>query len=119
MQPQPPGPAPEGKVWSPEHGHWHDIQAGDAAPHQINPISTPAPRTFTPAPQPAGPAPEGKEWSTEHGHWHNIPGYIDSKTEIKNSAAQDFTPVETALDTEQPVEAEVVELPESGVDREE
>ncbi len=22
--PQPPGPAPEGKVWSPEHGHWHD-----------------------------------------------------------------------------------------------
>ena len=21
---QPPGPAPAGKVWSPEHGHWHD-----------------------------------------------------------------------------------------------
>ena len=20
----PPGPAPEGKVWSEEHGHWHD-----------------------------------------------------------------------------------------------
>ena len=20
----PPGPAPEGKVWSQEHGHWHD-----------------------------------------------------------------------------------------------
>lgn len=20
----PPGPAPPGKVWSPEHGHWHD-----------------------------------------------------------------------------------------------
>lgn len=20
-----PGPAPEGKVWSKEHGHWHDI----------------------------------------------------------------------------------------------
>lgn len=20
----PPGPAPAGKVWSPEHGHWHD-----------------------------------------------------------------------------------------------
>lgn len=19
-----PGPAPPGKVWSPEHGHWHD-----------------------------------------------------------------------------------------------
>ena len=23
---QPPGQAPPGKVWSPEHGHWHDIQ---------------------------------------------------------------------------------------------
>ena len=22
----PPGEAPPGKVWSPEHGHWHDIQ---------------------------------------------------------------------------------------------
>src|SRR5688572_15447442 len=22
--PQPPGLAPPGKVWSPEHGHWHD-----------------------------------------------------------------------------------------------
>ena len=21
---EPPGPAPPGKVWSPEHGHWHD-----------------------------------------------------------------------------------------------
>ena len=24
LTPQPPGPAPPGKVWSPEHGHWHD-----------------------------------------------------------------------------------------------
>lgn len=23
--PQPPGEVPPGKVWSPEHGHWHDI----------------------------------------------------------------------------------------------
>jgi hypothetical protein len=23
--PQPKGPVPEGKIWSPEHGHWHDI----------------------------------------------------------------------------------------------
>jgi hypothetical protein len=22
----PPGPAPPGKVWSPEHGHWHDVR---------------------------------------------------------------------------------------------
>lgn len=25
-KPQPPGPTPEGKVWSPEHGHWHDAK---------------------------------------------------------------------------------------------
>jgi hypothetical protein len=23
--PQPEGPIPEGKIWSKEHGHWHDI----------------------------------------------------------------------------------------------
>ena len=23
---QPLGEAPPGKVWSPEHGHWHDIE---------------------------------------------------------------------------------------------
>src|SRR5687767_15338180 len=25
-----PGPAPPGKVWNVEHGHWHDIPAGGA-----------------------------------------------------------------------------------------
>ena len=24
--PQPEGPTPEGKIWSTEHGHWHDIE---------------------------------------------------------------------------------------------
>jgi hypothetical protein len=38
--PQPPGEAPPGKVWSPEHGHWHDAPAG-----------------VTPVPAPASPAP--------------------------------------------------------------
>jgi len=118
VQPQPPGPVPEGKVWSPEHGHWHDIQAGDSPSPQVGPISTPAPRTFTPAPQPPGPAPDGKEWSIEHGHWHNIPGYIDSKTEIKNSMEQDFSPVETSIDVELPDEPEAAEKTESGVDPE-
>lgn len=28
LTPQPPGEAPPGKVWSPEHGHWHDITPG-------------------------------------------------------------------------------------------
>jgi len=27
LTPAPPGPAPAGKVWSQEHGHWHDLPA--------------------------------------------------------------------------------------------
>lgn len=67
--PQPPGPAPEGKVWSPEHGHWHDAPAG-ATPS----VQGSAQSQMQPAPQPPGPAPEGKVWSEEHGHWHDAPG---------------------------------------------
>jgi len=65
-QPQPPGPAPAGKVWSAEHGHWHDAAPG-AQPTKENPI------TFNRrnVPQPPGPVPAGKVWSPEHGHWHN------------------------------------------------
>ncbi len=51
----PVGPAPPGKVWSAEHGHWHDV---------------PSPGL----PRPAGPAPPGKVWSEEHGHWHDAAG---------------------------------------------
>jgi hypothetical protein len=72
--PQPPGPAPAGKVWSAEHGHWHDapgapatsgaaVQPGAAQPGSLPPGS----------PQPPGPAPAGKVWSAEHGHWHDAP----------------------------------------------
>ncbi len=87
--PQPAGPAPSGKVWSTEHGHWHDAPATQPAPSPTQPASTPTqPATATlpsglqsgqqasvpqPAytPQPAGPAPAGKVWSPEHGHWHD------------------------------------------------
>ncbi|HUO84870.1 MAG TPA: hypothetical protein VM534_07125 [Thermoanaerobaculia bacterium] len=62
--PQPPGPVPAGKVWSPEHGHWHDATASQVTAKPATPISTP---------QPPGPAPEGKVWSAEHGHWHEVP----------------------------------------------
>ena len=61
LKPQPPGPAPAGKVWSAEHGHWHD-----AAPQSQPPVRVAPP----PKPQP-GPAPAGKVWSPEHGHWHD------------------------------------------------
>ena len=70
-----PGPAPPGKVWSAEHGHWHDI--GATTP--VNPIeikqTSGVPLTPTVSgntPQPSGPVPPGKVWSTEHGHWHDV-----------------------------------------------
>lgn len=74
--PQPPGPVPPGKVWSKDHGHWHDINvtpAGTqtAAPQTIN-LGAP-PTAKAPVPQPPGPAPAGKVWSPEHGHWHDAP----------------------------------------------
>ena len=70
-----PGPAPEGKVWSSEHGHWHDAQGAQATTNPIvQPAGQPAGQTAKPlTPQPDGPVPEGKVWSAEHGHWHNDP----------------------------------------------
>ncbi|HYC90514.1 MAG TPA: SEC-C metal-binding domain-containing protein [Thermoanaerobaculia bacterium] len=68
-KPQPPGPVPAGKVWSAEHGHWHDANAtpaGGVQPTRENPITM----NVRNVPQPPGPVPEGKVWSTEHGHWH-------------------------------------------------
>jgi hypothetical protein len=47
--------APAGKVWSEEHGHWHDAPVPTAAS------------------LPPGPPPPGKVWSPEHGHWHDAP----------------------------------------------
>jgi len=59
-----PGPAPPGKVWSEEHGHWHD------AP--LAPTTLPSqPGITEPKSQPPGDPPPGKVWSPEHGHWHD------------------------------------------------
>lgn len=79
-----PGPAPPGKVWSAEHGHWHDdpgtgaAAGAQGAPNQSQRIQMPAAqpanqpaRANTPAPP--GPAPEGKVWVPEHGHYHDAP----------------------------------------------
>lgn len=94
----PPGPAPAGKVWSEEHGHWHDAPGatpnntqtnytppppGDPPPGKVwstahghwhdAPAAGATPATpNAPVPQPPGEAPEGKVWSEEHGHWHDI-----------------------------------------------
>ncbi len=57
-----PGSPPPGKVWSAEHGHWHDVTPARQA---SQPVGRPG------TPQPPGPPPPGKVWSTEHGHWHD------------------------------------------------
>lgn len=66
----PSGPAPPGKVWSAEHGHYHDapVQLGGGTPM---PRVTPPSRPVGNTPQPPGPVPAGKVWSAEHGHWHD------------------------------------------------
>ncbi|HYO77372.1 MAG TPA: hypothetical protein VE010_12985 [Thermoanaerobaculia bacterium] len=77
-----PNAARPGKVWSSEHGHWHDVTPGGgtatASAMPTSPALTPiAPqrqaRPSTPKPQPEGPVPAGKVWSSEHGHWHDAP----------------------------------------------
>ena len=56
---------PPGKVWSSEHGHWHDTAT--------TPSSTiPGVASNLPQSKPPGEAPPGKVWSPDHGHWHDI-----------------------------------------------
>ena len=62
------GSAPPGKVWSEEHGHYHDI-ATNLPP--VPPMPAGVQRNLNVS-QPEGPVPEGKVWSTEHGHWHDL-----------------------------------------------
>jgi hypothetical protein len=47
--------APDGKVWSSEHGHWHPAPGAE------------------PLQRPAG-LPLDAEWSPEHGHYHDANG---------------------------------------------
>ena len=69
LYPAPAGPVPEGKVWSPDHGHWHNA-AQPAKNANASATVNPESGLYDP---PAGPVPEGKVWSPEHGHWHNLP----------------------------------------------
>ena len=57
-------PAPPGKVWSPEHNHWHDD------PKASIPTSTNAEQNESES-KPPGTPPPGKVWSPEHNHWHD------------------------------------------------
>ena len=56
--------APPGKVWSPEHQHWHDD------PKASKPRNTNAEQN-KPVSKPPGTPPPGKVWSPEHQHWHD------------------------------------------------
>lgn len=82
--------ATDGRVWSAEHGHWHDANGRElgaslpvpgAAPvdgavwsaehghwHDANGQEIPA--AASSSGPPPGPAPAGKVWSPEHNHWH-------------------------------------------------
>ena len=62
----PPGGAPPGKVWSSEHGHWHDSPS-------IPTTASASSGLGEPKQQPPGDVPPGKVWSSEHGHWHDSP----------------------------------------------
>ena len=70
-----PGTAPPGKVWSPEHGHWHDAfgKAGGTLA------------------QPPDSTPPGKVWSAEHSHWHDTPGEVS--TQVEPSPQVEGTPL--------------------------
>lgn len=78
-----PGPAPEGKVWSAEHGHWHDaspvqIQSDTPSPVQIQTNAPPSASGLT-ASTDARPPVDGEErngmiWNAEHDHWHQKEG---------------------------------------------
>jgi hypothetical protein len=62
--PQPPGPAPAGKVWSVEHGHWHDLPPGEVSPGAVSPGALPPGAASPGAPSDTGRGnPEGAEGS--------------------------------------------------------
>ena len=61
---KPDGAAPLGKVWSAEHGHWHDVKnPHDAFTSDVKKSKDQLQRQ--------GEAPPGKVFSPKHGHWHD------------------------------------------------
>ena len=61
---KPKGTAPPGKVWSAEHGHWHDAKnPHDAFTEDMEKSKGQLQRQ--------GETSTDKVWSAEHGHWHD------------------------------------------------
>ncbi|MBI2213940.1 MAG: SEC-C domain-containing protein [Acidobacteria bacterium] len=87
----PPGPAPAGKVWSREHGHWHDKPVSNewvtVTPQKSVPLNKPGAGLPVNIPQPNGPVPAGKVWSPEHGHWHDATTGQAVKQELPKEVA--------------------------------
>jgi hypothetical protein len=67
--PQPAGAVPAGKVWSPEHGHWHNTLA-TASGVTVQPSAQAAQFPSATA-RPIATA-DGKVWSEDHQHWHDV-----------------------------------------------
>jgi len=72
LQPDPEQAA--NRVWSEEHGHWHDATTNEpepvAAATEATTAEAGAPAGGENAPPP-GEAPPGKVWDPVHGHWHD------------------------------------------------
>ena len=63
---KPSTPAPPGKVWSEEHGHWHDTPKNQNLPPNL--INVPSRKKNT---EKNNLTPESKVWDDNHGHYHN------------------------------------------------
>ncbi len=59
------------RVWSPEHGHWHDVPLPSRSSSGV-PFDARSGFPSGARPAPPGTPPPGKVWSPEHGHWHDV-----------------------------------------------
>jgi len=66
---KPSGPAPPGKVWSQEHGHWHDAPVSKSLTPKL--VGKDGVNKITVPPNDKKNPPEGKVWDDEHGHFHD------------------------------------------------
>ena len=88
---KPSSPAPPGKVWSEEHGHYHDIPIqNNSSGLRLNNNKGTNPVSKT---KPSSPAPPGKVWSEEHGHYHDAPKSQSLSPKILNTQNKNNTSV--------------------------
>ena len=87
----PSSPAPPGKVWSEEHGHYHDIPIqNNLSSLRLN--NNKGNNTVSKT-RPSAPAPPGKVWSEEHGHYHDAPKSQSLSPKILNTQNKNNTSV--------------------------